>query len=124
MSAERGAPIAYMVLEEGTPVAGSDGAEVGKVKRVLADVESDIFDGLILDTPEGDRFVDAPQVGELFERLVVLEMTAEQAHNLLPEPSPSPASIDIDADDVAGDTTGDKIRDAAKRAWNRISGNY
>ena len=123
MTADRGAPIAYMVLEEGTPVQGRDGGEVGTVKRVLADAGTDIFDGLILDTSDGDRFVDAPQVGDLYERLVILEMSAEEARRL-PEPTPSPAAIDLDADDVGGDSTGDKVRDAARRAWDRISGNY
>ena len=123
MTDDRGAPIAYMVLEEGTPVQGRDGGEVGTVKRVLADAGTDIFDGLILDTSDGDRFVDAPQVGDLYERLVILEMSAEEARRL-PEPTPSPAAIDLDADDVGGDSTGDKVRDAARRAWDRISGNY
>ena len=120
---DRGEPIAYMVLVEGTRVEGRDGGEVGSVKRVLADEGADIFDGLILDTPDGDRFVDAPQVGELYTDLVILEMAAADARRL-PEPSPSPAAVDLDPDDVAGDTTGDKVRDAARRAWDRISGNY
>ena len=124
MSDDRGAPIAYMVLEVGTAVVGSDGDRVGKVDRVLADVETDIFDGLILDTPEGDRFVDAPQVAELYERLVILDMTAADALRSLPEPSPSPASVELEPGDMADETTGDKIRDAARRAWDRISGNY
>ncbi|HEX8086530.1 MAG TPA: hypothetical protein VF529_19740 [Solirubrobacteraceae bacterium] len=123
MTDDRGAPIAYMVLEEGTAVQGRDGARVGTVKRVLADAGTDIFDGLILDTPDGDRFVDAPQVAELYEHLVILDMTAADAQRL-PEPTASPAAVDLDADDIAGDTTGDKVRDAAKRAWDRISGNY
>jgi hypothetical protein len=122
MADDPGQPIAYMVLAEGTRVEGRDGGEIGTVKRVLADTGADIFDGLILDTPDGDRFVDAPQVGDLHERLVVLEMSAEDARRL-PEPSASPATVDLAADDIAGDTTGDKVRDAARRAWDRISGN-
>lgn len=89
MSEERGEPISYMVLVEGTRVEGRDGGEIGKVKRVLADQGADIFDGLILDTRDGDRFVDAAQVGDLYTRLVILEMTAEEASRL-PEPTPSP----------------------------------
>ncbi len=123
MAEDPGQRIAYMVLAEGTRVEGRDGGEVGTVKRVLADTGTDIFDGLILNTADGDRFVDAPQVAELFERLVVLEMTAEDARQL-PEPSASPAAVDLSADDIAGDTPGDKVRFAAKRAWDRISGNY
>jgi hypothetical protein len=120
---DRGAPIAYTVLAEGTPVQASDGQEVGTVKRVLADDGTDVFDGIVLDTPDGERFVDAPEVGELYERLVVLTIGAEQARSL-PEPSAGPAVVDVSADDVAGDTTGDKVKDAAKRTWDRLSGNY
>ena len=123
MSEERGEPISYMVLVEGTRVEGRDGAEIGTVKRVLADTGADSFDGMILDTPDGDRFVDAPQVGDLYTRLVVLEMTADDAKQL-PEPSPSPAAADLDPDSIAGDGPGDKVRDAARKAWDRISGNY
>lgn len=120
---DRGEPIAYKVLVEGTRVEGRDGVEVGSVKRVLADEGADIFDGLILDTPDGDRFVDAPQVAEIYTRLVTLDMTAAEASGL-PEPTASPAAVDVTPDDVTEDTTGDKVRDAARRAWNRISGNY
>jgi hypothetical protein len=120
---DRGAPIAYTVLAEGTPVASSDGHEVGTVKRVLADEGTDVFDGIVLDTPEGERFVDAPEVDELHERLVTLTITAEQARELS-EPSAGPAVVDVSADDVAGDTAGDKVKDAAKKTWDRLSGNY
>jgi hypothetical protein len=123
MSDDRGAPIAYMVLAEGTRVEGRDGAEVGTVKRVLADVGTDIFDGLIVDTSDGDRFVDAPHVAEIYERLVILEITGYDAHSL-PEPTASPAAVDLTADDITEDTAGDKVRDAARRAWDRISGKY
>ena len=120
----RGEPIAYTVLVEGTRVEDRDGTEIGTVKRVLADTGADIFDGLILDTPDGDRFVDAPQVAELYTRVVILAMTASEAQTL-PEPTPSPATVDLSADDVASDdSAGDKVKDAARRAWDRISGNY
>ena len=36
---DKGAPIAYMVLAEGTPVFSSEGVKLGEVKRVLADEE-------------------------------------------------------------------------------------
>ena len=120
----RGERISYMVVVAGTRVEDREGVEIGTVKRVLADEGTDIFDGLILDTPDGDRFVDAPQVGELYTRVVILDMTAAEAQTL-PEPTPSPATVDLSAEDVASDeSAGDKVRDAARRAWDRISGNY
>ena len=122
MSDDRGAPIAYMVLEEGTPVQSSDGVGLGKVERVLADSGTDIFDGIVVSTDDGDRFVDAPEVAEIYERLVVLSISSDDVRRLS-EPSASPAVLDVSADDVAGDTTGDKVRHAARRTWDRISGN-
>jgi hypothetical protein len=120
---DHGAPISYLVLGEGTAVFSSDGAELGQVKRVLADSETDIFDGLIVDTPDGDRFVDAPHVDELYERAVVLALSGDDAQHM-PEPTPSPAYMEPTADDIAGDTTGDTIAHTLRRAWDRISGNY
>ena len=84
-----------MVLAEDTPVFSSDG-ELGEVKRVLADAEADIFDGLIVDTDDGDRFVDAPNVAELYERAVVLTLSADDAQHM-PEPTRQPGLHGADA---------------------------
>ena len=62
MTEDRGDPIAYTVLAEGTPVVTSDGEQFGTVKRVLADEGTDIFDGIVVDTANGERFVDAPEI--------------------------------------------------------------
>lgn len=119
---DHGARIAYTVLAEGTPVLASDGTEVGKVKRVLADEGTDIFDGITVDA-DGERFVDAPLIEDLYERAVVLKLSAREAGEL-PEHSASPAVIDVDADTIAGDGPGDAPRNVARRVWDRVSGNY
>ena len=121
--ADHGHQIAYTVLEPGTPVVASDGVEVGSVKRVLHDEGADIFDGIVVDTDDGERFVDAPEVEGLYERAVVLTLSSSEASSL-PEHSAAPAVVDVTPDDVGEDTTGDKAKNVAKRAWNRISGNY
>jgi len=123
MTDERGAPISYMVLAEGTAVYSADNQRLGDVKRILADTEADIFDGLIVDTDDGDRFVDAPNVAELYERAVVLTLSSDDAQHM-PEPTASPAVMEPTPDDIAGDTTGDTIAHRLRQAWNRISGNY
>jgi hypothetical protein len=120
---DHGRPISYLVLEDGTDVLASEGTRVGTVKRVLALPDDDIFDGLILDTPEGDRFVDADNVGPLYERGVFLKLDAGQAR-YLPEPTPSPAMLEPTPDDIAGDTPGDELRHRIRQVWDRISGNY
>lgn len=115
-----GAPSSYMALAEGTDVVSRDGQRVGAVEHVLADVEVDIFDGIVIDSSTasgGHRFVDASQVDEVYERGVVLTMAAAAVEEL-PEPSANPAVMSAGPDAVEPDDLGDKLR----RAWDRITG--
>jgi hypothetical protein len=115
-----GQPSSYMALQPGTSVYSSDGEPVGKVEHVLAVLDDDIFDGIVLDTsvlPGGHRFVDAPEVGEIHERGVVLKIDAA-AVEALPEPSANPAEMEVGADDMVPGPSHDKLR----RAWDLISG--
>jgi hypothetical protein len=117
-----GNPASYLVLSDGTPVVASDGREVGKVEHVLADADSDVFDGVIVDMragPGGHRFADASQVDAIYERGVVLAMTSAAAERL-PQPSKNPATLDAKPDDTVPDDLTDKLR----RAWDYLSGNY
>ncbi len=74
-----GVAISYKVLERGTPVVDRDGGEVGVVREVLENAAEHIFDGLVLDTPGGPRFVDAPEVARIAERRVTLTLDREGA---------------------------------------------
>ena len=74
-----GHAIGYKVLRRGTPVRSSDGIEVGRVRRVLDNAREHIFDGIVIDTDDGKRFVDAPEVSRIFERAVILTITAAEA---------------------------------------------
>ncbi len=71
--------ISYKVLEAGTPVLDRDGGDVGSVREVLENKAEHIFDGLVLDTPAGQRFVDAPEVARIAELRVTLALDAEAA---------------------------------------------
>jgi hypothetical protein len=115
-----GQPSSYLTLGKGVPVYSRDGAEVGKVEHVLSNPQIDIFDGIVLDTsvlPGGHRFVDAPQVEEIYERGVVLRIDAAAAERL-PRPSASAGSLEVGADDMAPEDLNDKLH----RAWDLISG--
>ena len=61
MAAEE--PIAYEALTKGIPVLMKDGVELGTVEHVLADSSLDLFDGIVVKTPNGNRFLTADQVG-------------------------------------------------------------
>jgi uncharacterized protein YrrD len=80
-----GAPLSYLVLEKGVPVYSSDGQRLGRVVKVLAAPEANMFDGIVFDTtagPGGHRFVDAPEVGQIYERGVLLKIDAGEAESL------------------------------------------
>ena len=117
-----GPPSSYLALEAGTAVLASDGERLGVVEHVLADPDADIFDGLVLDTsvlPGGHRFADSEQVGEIYERGVVLRVDRAGAE-ALPEPSENAATMDAGPED----TVPDDMRDKLRRAWDVISGRY
>lgn len=44
-----GDPVAWLMIEPGWTVYDASGEKVGKVKEVLADEQSDIFHGLLVD---------------------------------------------------------------------------
>jgi hypothetical protein len=114
-----GAPVSYLVVPKGVPVYASGGEKLGRVVRVLSAPNLDMFDGIVFDTtagPGGHRFVDAPEVGEIYERGVVLKLTAEEAASL-PQPGESPGSIDVDPGEFRKEEPG-----FMQRAWNFLSG--
>ncbi|MEA2377949.1 MAG: hypothetical protein QOI45_448 [Thermoleophilaceae bacterium] len=117
-----GAPASYLTLAAGVPVYSSDGQRLGDVEHVLADPDKDIFDGIVFDAsplPGGHRFVDAPEVDQIYEHGVVLTLGADEAEQLH-RPGPNPAAMSATPDDVTESELERKLR----RAWDYISGNY
>jgi uncharacterized protein YrrD len=118
-----GKPSSYLMLGPGPPVYTSDGEQVGKVEHVLADQADDIFDGIVLDTsvlPGGQRFVDAEQVEEIYERGVILKIDRAAAERL-PEPSENAAAMEVTAYDLS-QTESSELKRKLGRAWDLISG--
>jgi rRNA processing protein Gar1 len=99
-----GDPTSYMAVAKGTPVYTAVGTEIGRVKKVLAVPVKNVFDGIIIRTREGDRFVDAPEIDRLYERAVLTTLTDEQARALEPP----------------GSSVGEKARRVTRRGWRRI----
>jgi hypothetical protein len=80
-----GDPIAYTALVKGTPVLTSTGVEFASVEHVLQLPELDLFDGIVIETSAGIRFVDADQVDRITTAAVHCRLTDTEAAQL-PEP--------------------------------------
>ena len=81
-------PIAYSALQPGTPVQASDGHQFATVQAVLVDEKVSVFDGIVVQTAEGTRFVDADHIGTIYTTHVCTTLSADRVANLpLPEAS-------------------------------------
>ena len=126
MAQPAGEPCSYLILSEGTEVFSSDGEQVGRVAHVLADVDDDIFDGIVVEAgrlPGEHVFVDASQVDEIRTESVTLKLDADASRSL-PKPSANPAELEVGPDDMGKEGVGEELHDKLRRAWDRISGNY
>ena len=91
--------ISYKLLARGTPIHSADGAELGTVNRVLDNEREQIFDGIVMRTAGGDRFVDAPEVARITGRSVTLSIDASEAAAL---PAYEPGAPEYQANPKAG----------------------
>ncbi len=111
-----GPPIAYTVLEEGTPVFDGTGKEIGVVEHVLADMQLDIFEGVIVHTrplPGRHVFADVEQIAELHERGAVLSVRRDDLH----EPPDEGKRRRQDVDKRPESPLEARLR----RAWDRLT---
>jgi len=83
-------PISYLALEVGTPVRSSSGTAIGKVEHVLQIPEEDLFDGIVLSTDHGLRFVDRDQIALITSTAVHCSLSDAEAAEL-PAPHGTPA---------------------------------
>ncbi len=71
--------IGFKVLPRGTPVVTADGVQIGTVVKAQEDEREHIFDGIVIATEAGRRFVDAPEVARITRRAVTLTIDATAA---------------------------------------------
>ncbi len=111
-------PIAYTALQPGTPVQSSDGQQFGTVAAVLVVEEVSVFDGIVVETANGTRFVDADHVGTITTAYVRTSLTADEAAQL-PVPDDSPV-FRADARDDTGTSLADRFgRMFGRGKWKR-----
>ena len=80
--AEEEHAIGWKVLPKGTPVLTSDGVEIGTVLKAQEDEHAHIFDGIVVRTERGRRFVDAPEIERITNLRVTLTIDAAAAAEL------------------------------------------
>ena len=82
-------PVSYQGVKLGTPVLSSTGRECGTLAKVLEIDSEDVFDGIILATHHGHRFVDRDQIAEITTAYIKCALD-DAAMESLPEPSGTP----------------------------------
>jgi hypothetical protein len=108
------AAISYQAVPAGVPVLTSSGQEIGTLEHVLQVPEEDLFDGLVVATRDGLRFVDADQVRVITETYVGTTLD-EAAAAQLPAPD-GPPVYHVDALQDTGQSLGDRLGRLFRRA--------
>jgi uncharacterized protein YrrD len=116
--ADAGTPISYEALAVKTPVLTASGAEIGTVAHVLADEQLDVFDGIVVKTNRGIRFVARDQISAITTDAVTTTVTDSEI-DTLPAPSGEPI-YEVDALQGIGPSLTDHLRKLFGREhWTR-----
>ncbi len=106
-------PISYQAAVPGTPVLSSTGTTIGTLEHVLEVPEVDVFDGIVIATDGGLRFVDADQVLQITRSYIRCDVDDAQASQL-----PSPDGPPVYRVDALGGT-GHSLHDILGRLFRR-----
>lgn len=105
--------ISYEAAVLGTPVLSSTGREIGTLEHVLEVPELDIFDGLVVSTAAGLRFVDADRVVRITRSHVESNLDDTEASQLPPPDGPPVYHVDALRD------SGHSMHDVLGRMFGR-----
>jgi hypothetical protein len=106
-------PISYQAAVSGTPVLSSTGTRIGTLEHVLEVPEVDVFDGIVIATDGGLRFIDADLVLQITRSRILCDMDDAQARQLPPPDGPPVYRVDALAD------TGHSLHDILGRLFRR-----
>jgi hypothetical protein len=76
--------IGYQVLPRGVPVEASDGTEVGTFHKAIHHQREHMLDGVVIETPNGRLFVDAPEIARITNRRIILTIDSGGVAELPP----------------------------------------
>jgi hypothetical protein len=108
-----GTPISYRAAVRGTPVLSSSGTQIGTLEHVLQVEELDIFEGIVIATDHGIRFVDAEHIPLITTEQIRTSLSDEEVAQLAPPDGPPVYRVDALADE------GHELHDVVRRAFGR-----
>ena len=109
--------ISWKTVDAGATVVTADGRQVGKLREVVGDRESDIFDGLVVRAAalKGDRYIASERVLRIWPDRIEVDLGADEALNL-PEYA-EPAAATTWRPDAGG--VGARLRNAFRDLFGR-----
>jgi hypothetical protein len=110
--------LSYQAAVPGTPVFTRSGKEIGTLERVLEVPGQDLFDGIVIATDWGLRFIDADQVELITIRNVRCRLDDAEAARL---PPPDGAAVyQVSSLDEIGDSLDERLGRMFRRPyWTR-----
>ena len=105
--------ISYQAAAHGTPVLSSTGREIGTLEHVLEVPEVDVFDGIVIATKSGLRFIDADYVQRITRSHIQCGLDAAHVRQLPPPDGPPVYRVDALAD------SGQSLHDILGRLFRR-----
>jgi hypothetical protein len=105
--------ISYEAAVRGTPVLSTAGTQIGTLEHVLEIPELDVFDGIVIATHAGLRFIDADSVREITTSHIQSSLDDAQASQLPPPAGPPVYRVD------ALEDTGHSFHDVLGRLFRR-----
>jgi hypothetical protein len=105
--------ISYQAAVPGTPVLSTAGTQIGTLEHVLQIPDLDLFDGIVIATQAGLRFIDADQVRAITRSHIQSSLDDAQASQLPPPDGPPVYRVDALVD------TGHSFHDILGRLFRR-----
>ena len=105
--------ISYKAAVVGTPVLSTSGAQIGTLEHVLQIPDLDLFDGIVIATHAGLRFIDADQVRQITRAQITTSLDDAQAARLPPPEGAPVYRVDALAD------SGHSLHDVLGRLFRR-----
>jgi len=85
--------ISYLAAVHGTPVLTRTGTQIGTLEHVLEVPEVDVFDGIVIATDAGLRFIEADDVERITQSRIWCSLDEAQAARLPPPDRDTPTTV-------------------------------